>query len=459
MGHKPGVAQWQSNPAKTGRDAIGSIPASRTIYFLWIYKEIYLRYMKKIHDFRTFSRLYEAEGDAKVSDFENIIRLTLANILDIYKRIASLTVDPDKDPMIKNFESVAKSADAVKELRRVTLNVPKDVKESAKKVWGKWQGTASSFLSVLTKIQEMMPNNKEAINKLVQDYVTQAKDNLLAASKENVSKSAAVNAEKQNESEEFIFEGFLEGKKKKLKQISQQITAADSTLKDLESIKLIAGDIPPLKSELDKISSEVAKMFGMKNKEISDESIENYSTQISELVTKLTNKQNELAKENDVTKEAAVLFSQALTKFAEAAKSESDYRASEAKKQEDETKAKQEGEKVNQRKEEVKALGLEETIKQAAVKGKKNTVVAKVQTFITKNLSDKIKGSESFKKFSEGKYAGDGFFGDNTAKVIKGIKAGYGLKDNSSDITQELVSYAGNPNQKFDLNKFLEIAK
>jgi hypothetical protein len=333
------------------------------------------------------------------------------------------------------------------------------VKESAKKVWGKWQGTASSFLSVLTKIQEMMPNNKEAINKLVQDYVTQAKDNLLAASKENVSKSAAVNAEKQNESEEFIFEGFLEGKKKKLKQISQQITAADSTLKDLESIKLIAGDIPPLKSELDKISSEVAKMFGMKNKEISDESIENYSTQISELVTKLTNKQNELAKENDVTKEAAVLFSQALTKFAEAAKSESDYRASEAKKQEDETKAKQEGEKVNQRKEEVKALGLEETIKQAAVKGKKNTVVAKVQTFITKNLSDKIKGSESFKKFSEGKYAGDGFFGDNTAKVIKGIKAGYGLKDNSSDITQELVSYAGNPNQKFDLNKFLEIAK
>ena len=27
--HKPEVAQWQSNPAKTGRDAIGSIPAFR----------------------------------------------------------------------------------------------------------------------------------------------------------------------------------------------------------------------------------------------------------------------------------------------------------------------------------------------------------------------------------------------------------------------------------------------
>ena len=39
MGHKPGVAQWQSNPAKTGRDAIGSIPASRSIK-IWILADI-----------------------------------------------------------------------------------------------------------------------------------------------------------------------------------------------------------------------------------------------------------------------------------------------------------------------------------------------------------------------------------------------------------------------------------
>jgi hypothetical protein len=56
-----------------------------------------------------------------------------------------------------------------------------------------------------------------------------------------------------------------------------------------------------------------------------------------------------------------------------------------------------------------------------------------------------------FKKFSEGKFAGDGYFGPNTAKVVQGIKAGFGMKDTSSDITDEFLdkvySYAADQKQ------------
>ena len=83
------------------------------------------------------------------------------------------------------------------------------------------------------------------------------------------------------------------------------------------------------------------------------------------------------------------------------------------------------------------AIGFKGTIKMEDVKGKKNDTVKAFQQEVIRSFKDIIKGSEDFKKFAEGKFAGDGYFGDNTAKIVKGLKAGFGMKDTSSDITDE----------------------
>jgi hypothetical protein len=116
------------------------------------------------------------------------------------------------------------------------------------------------------------------------------------------------------------------------------------------------------------------------------------------------------------------------------------------------------------------------------VKGKKSTVVAGFQKQVIDKFQTILKDSDVFKKFSEGKFAGDGYFGPNTAKVVQGIKAGFGMDDKTSDITDEFLnkvySYSEKQNEsqsfgriqtfssfeslneaklKFDVKKFLEV--
>ena len=57
---------------------------------------------------------------------------------------------------------------------------------------------------------------------------------------------------------------------------------------------------------------------------------------------------------------------------------------------------------------------------------------------------DKFKDADVYKKspiysMFFGKFKGDGLFGKNTAAVIKSLKAGFGLKDSTYDITPELI--------------------
>jgi hypothetical protein len=87
-------------------------------------------------------------------------------------------------------------------------------------------------------------------------------------------------------------------------------------------------------------------------------------------------------------------------------------------------------------------LKISKTLKKDEVKGK-NEEINKVQKeFIRKFESNpKIKDSAIFKKIKdavETKKQG-GFFGPTTEKIIKGLKAGFGMDDKSSDITQELI--------------------
>lgn len=127
------------------------------------------------------------------------------------------------------------------------------------------------------------------------------------------------------------------------------------------------------------------------------------------------------------------------------------------------------------------AIKISKTLKKEELKGKKNEEIHDVQKeFIRKfkNIT-KMKDSEIFKKIKDAvevKKEG-GFFGPTTEKIILGLKAGFGMDDKSSDITQELINKIYTEkikesesfrdikgffdfdlvNEDFDVNKFLEV--
>ena len=416
--------------------------------------------MNRIHNFSSFSRLYEAEeGEKKISDFQNLIQMSVANILSCYKNQTLITKEkwlkliPDYDSIIAapGVDSFKKILDAVKS------SAADDAKDTAEA----WSKAGSSFIGVLSKIYDLMPNNKDAINKIISDYVKdKAKFNLTEVPKDNPAKQAADKAEKEaqeeaqadNNSEQFesgeeLYEAldFLKGKKGKLKDISQQINGSASTLADLKAIDFLKDEAEKQEKRLGEISSEVGKMFGMKNRDIEEEQISKYATEVSEIVSKLEDKQKELASQNETAKEAALLFTKATEDLTAATEKNSEYVAKKAteksaeegkKKEEDEGKKKEE--EIGEKK---KSIGFSKTLKKTEVGSKSDKTVENIQKLIDSKFTGKIKteDSDAFNKFTKGKFAGDGYFGNNTEKVIKGIKAGLGMKADDSDITEELI--------------------
>ena len=441
--------------------------------------------MKKIQDFKSFSRIYEAEAgeaDEKLSEFENLIHLVLANYFDCYKKMASLTVEPYDAKIMGDYDQLIKAASVPAFnliLSRVTSKAKPDAAAAAKEL-----GSAGrQFILVLNKINTLMPNSKDGIAEIIKNYITKAKENLVKASQENEAKAAADQV--KNESQYFDLGIILESKKGDLKDISKQITSVSSTLADMEAIPFMKNSVAPLRSELQQIESAVAKLFGAKNRDISKDDIAGYAEKLTQMLSGLTTKQAELASQNEVTKEAALDFTKATETLRKASEAYAKYQDLQIKKKEETDNKTKKDEEVKKFTEEFNKLKWDgKPLTKDALKGKKNEALGNIQTMISRRLGGKIEGSESFNKFSKGKFSGDGYFGDNTAKVIKGLKAGLGMSDQSSDITEELidrvlslkesqkfegilksfdsfssVNEAKNyPGQKFDLKKFLEIA-
>jgi len=441
--------------------------------------------MKKIQDFKSFSRIYEAEAgqtDKKVSEFENLIHLVLANYFDCYKKMASLTVEPYDSKIMGDYDQLAKQG-SVGGFNQILSKVTAKAKPEAAAAAKELGSAGRQFILVLNKINTLMPNSKDAIKEVVQNYITKAKENLVKASQENDAKAAADQV--KNESQDFGFDLVLESKKGDLKDISKQITAVSSTLADMEAIPFMKNSVTPLRGELQQIESAVAKLFGAKNKDISKDVIAGYSEKLNQMLTGLTTKQEELAKQNEVTKEAALDFTKATEALRKASEAYSKYQDLQIKKKEEGDIKTKKDEFIKKFTEEFNKLGWDgKTLTKADLKGKKNEALGNIQTLISRKLGGKIEGSESFNKFSKGKFSGDGYFGDITDKVIRGLKAGLGMTDKSSDITEELIdrvlslkesqNFEGilksfdsfssvnerknYPDQKFDLKKFLEIA-
>ena len=84
-------------------------------------------------------------------------------------------------------------------------------------------------------------------------------------------------------------------------------------------------------------------------------------------------------------------------------------------------------------------LKLDAPIKPGVKKGVSDNNVANFQNLVIDKFGnfDGFKNDPTFQKFV--KFKGDGKFGQTTEKIVKSLKAGFKMTDNSSDITQELV--------------------
>ena len=416
--------------------------------------------MNRIHNFSSFSRLYEAEeGEKKISDFQNLIQMSVANILSCYKNQTLITKEkwlkliPDYDSIIAapGVDSFKKILDAVKS------SAADDAKDTAEA----WSKAGSSFIGVLSKIYELMPNNKDAINRIISDYIKNtSKPNLKSATEDNPAKEAADKAEKEaqekakadNNSEQFEsgeelyeFLDFLKGKKGRLNGISKQINGSATTLADLKAIDFLKDEAEKQEKRLGEISKEIGVMFGRKNRDIKEEDIDKYEKEVPEIISKLEDKQKELASQNETAKEAALLFTKATEDLTAATEKNSEYVAKKATEKSAEEGKKKEEEGVKKKEEEIgakkKSIGFSKTLKKTEIGSKKDKTVENIQKLIDSKFTGKIKteDSDAFNKFTKGKFAGDGYFGNNTEKVIKGIKAGLGMKADDSDITEELI--------------------
>jgi hypothetical protein len=435
--------------------------------------------MKRIHNFSSFSNLYEAEEVAE-KPYLTLLKQILSYINTSYMSQLKLTEDPYDAKIIKDLDSVA-GAPGPDSYKKILANVKSavDASDPAAKAAGEaWSAAGEKFVSALEKMLEKLKDNKESLdaaNKSIADFIATQKQNLQKASQDNDLKKDVEAGEKKNEglSYDEINENIFTGKKGMIKNIAKEVTVVSSILRDMAAIPGMEAEAKKYQDEVTKISADMGGLLDKKNSEIDKDELKKAADRLAEIPTLLAKKSEEIAKEDTANKEAAAIFVDAL-KSLEAAKT-----ADQAYVEKSEAAAKEEKAWNDSAK---STIGFKGTVKMEDTKGKKNTVVAGFQKQVIDKFKSILKDSDVFKKFSEGKFAGDGYFGPNTAKVIQGIKAGFGMDDKTSDITDEFLnkvySYAAAQKQnesqsfgriqnfssfesineaklKFDVNKFL----
>mgnify|MGYP003341480853 CR=1 FL=1 len=255
--------------------------------------------MKRIYDFSSFTKIYEAEEN-KEKPYLGLLKQILSYINTAYMSQLKLTEDPYDAKIIADLDLVAK-APGVDSYKKIISNVKSAVdKDSAEaKLAGEaWSSVGDKFIAALGKIIEKLPDNKEEIEKSITDFINVQKQNLQSASKENDLKKEVDQAlSKKNEGIEYsdLNEGIFSGKKGKIKDISKEITVVMSILKDMATISGMEGDVKKYQDELNQLSAEVGKMVDMKRKDIDGDRLEEIAARISEIPTLLSKKSEDLA--------------------------------------------------------------------------------------------------------------------------------------------------------------------
>ena len=392
----------------------------------------------RILDFNKFSALFEAEE--LQGQTASTLRRIINSFFMSYGSLSALTDGYDK--MLSDLDAIknAEISDKLEKMKDASKGVSDKVLQDfkAKGVDSEWKKAADKFTEALAALVAQYSDNEEttnAIGEKIDSMIEEYKEDLIKSKREA---EAAQQKAEANESEitegDKLFEGWFTGKKGNIRNLTSQAVALKAQLegqKDSEGLQNIVGE---LLKEVSDIILNLSELSTLKRKDIEETKLQEIGNRLNEIPLEVTKKEEQLAKANTANKEASAIYIQGLDIAENAFKLESEVKEELAKKAEEESTKKAEEEKA------AKKIELSGDLDPEKISGRrKNSEVAKFQEAVAEKFKD-YKPFEDFDLFQKFlKYGADGMFGNTTKAIVKALKAGFGLEDNSDVITQELM--------------------
>lgn len=406
--------------------------------------------MRKIYDFSKFSSLYEAEtssGELNVTEteasklYDQTLGLILTTILNSYSSELSFPInsyDPNIDEDIFSVKAspvLNKPESFIEILQKVQKSSVDNKLEGASEAVDAWVKAGSRATDALTAMINQYKDQPEEL-KHINDFIDAKLDSFLEeiqiAAEENDLKAEISSANESNSYSGEIFEGFLQGKKGMIEDVSRQITLVNAKLASLAQTPGMGAEIQKLQNEVTQISAKMGDLLSKPNKDINKEDIKKAATRLAEIPGEADKIAEKMLKEDSTNKEASSILVQALALVQDAIDKEKKYL------QKKEQAIQREEENISKaREEKIKVRISTDRIDYDADNTKSvNPEVKKFQELVVDKFGkiNKISSLPQFKMMGT-----DGKFGKGTRDMVKILKKGFDLSDTSGDITKELL--------------------
>jgi hypothetical protein len=404
--------------------------------------------MRKIHDFSSFSALYEADAASTIGGllnataasklYDQTLGLILTTALNSYSSELTFPVKSYDSSIDADMASVksAPVADKPGALTKIVMKVRQasadNTTKGAPEAIDAWVAAGTKAADALGAMINQYKDQPEEL-KYINDFINAKIDSYLKgiedSSKANVLKKEigglldkAKNESSSYEDSDEIFEGIFQGKKGMIEDVSKQITLVTAKLASLAQTPGMTAEVQKLQTEVNQIAAKMGDLLDKKNSEINKEDVKKAAARLAEIPTEADKSAEKMLKQDATNKEAAAILVQALGLVQDAKDKEIIYLQN---KEGDETT----------KKAELKATAIEYNPEKS---GEENPKVKQFQQMVI----DKFKNVKAIANLAQFKKMGaDGKFGPGTAAIVKIMKSGYGLENPSSpDITNELFA-------------------
>ena len=407
--------------------------------------------MRKIHDFSSFSSLYEADApatatpgalagmlkDVKATEasklYDQTLGLILTTALNSYSSeltfpVKSYDANIDADMATVKSAPVADKPAALKKImEKVKAASAENTTKGAPDAIDAWVAAGAKAADALESMINQYKDQPEEL-KHINDFVNAKIDSYLKGIQDSAKSNDLKDLlSKKNESSyygesEEIFEGIFQGKKGLIEDVSKQVTLVTAKLASLAQTPGMAAEVQKLQSEVNQIAAKMGDLLDKKNNEINKDDVKKAAARLAEIPTEADKIAEKMLKQDSTNKEAAAVLVQALALVQDAKDKEIVYLQN------------KEGEETS-KKEALKATAVEYNPEKA---NEENPKVKEFQQLVM----DKFKNVKSIANLPQFKKMGtDGKFGPGTAAIVKIMKSGYGLENPSSpDLTNALFA-------------------
>jgi peptidoglycan hydrolase-like protein with peptidoglycan-binding domain len=402
--------------------------------------------MRKIHDFSSFSALYEADVASTIGGllnataasklYDQTLGLILTTALNSYSSELTFpgksydsNIDADM-ASVKSAPVLDKPGALTKIIMKVKQAGADNTTKGAQEAIDAWVAAGTKGADALGAMINQYKDQPEEL-KHINDFINAKIDSYLKgiedSSKANILKQEIGNALTKSESLSYegsdeIFEGVFQGKKGMIEDVSKQITLVTAKLASLAQTPGMTADVQKLQTEVNQIAAKMGDLLDKKNSEINKEDVKKAATRLAEIPTEADKVAEKMLKQDATNKEAAAILVQALALVQDAKDKEVIYLQN------------REGEETT-KKSNLKATVAEYNPEKS---GEENGKVKEFQELVISKFKN-VKAIANLPQFK--KMGTDGKFGPGTAAIVKIIKSGYGLENPSSpDITNELFA-------------------